>query len=212
MKTDDLIAAMAADARSTEMPIGRTLSLALAAGGTVAALVFFLDVGPRADLAWAFSSPRFLFKLALTVSLLVSALGLVWHLARPGAVPIAWVIALAAVPALLAAGVITELIVIPPPLWESQIFSMNWRVCMWLIPLLSAAPLVAVMLALRHGATTHPVFAGAAAGLLSAGIGASLYATHCQSDSPLFVAVWYLVSTMAVTVVGAALGARFLRW
>jgi hypothetical protein len=212
MKTDDLIAAMAADARSTDMPIGRTLSLALAAGGGVAALVFFLDVGPRADLAWAFSSPRFLFKLTVTVALLVSALGLVWHLARPGAVPIAWVIALAAVPALLAAGVITEMIVIPPPLWESQIFSMNWRVCMGLIPLLSAAPLVALMLALRQGATTHPVFTGAAAGLLSAGIGASLYATHCQSDSPLFVAVWYLVSTIAVTVVGAALGARFLRW
>jgi hypothetical protein len=212
MKTDDLIAAMAADAKSTEMPIGRTLSLALAAGGVVAALGFLLAVGPRPDLAGAFSEPRFVFKIALTVMLLVSALGLVWHLARPSAIPIGWVVALAAVPAVLGIGVVTEMISIPPTSWESQIFSMNWRVCMWLIPLLSAAPLVAVIVALRHGAPTHPVLAGAAAGLLSAGIGASLYATHCQSDSPLFIAVWYVIATAIVTTVGALMGFRLLRW
>jgi hypothetical protein len=83
---------------------------------------------------------------------------------------------------------------------------------MGLIPMLSAAPLIAVIIALRQGATTHPVLAGAAAGLLSAGIGAALYATHCQSDSPLFVAVWYVVATIIVTLAGAVLGQRFLRW
>jgi len=212
MKTDDLIAAMAADAKTTEMPIGRTLSLALAAGVVGAVLVFFLDVGLRPDLASAFASPRFLFKCVLTVMLLISALGLVWHLARPGAVPIGWVIALAAVPALLAIGVVTEMIALPPSVWESRIFGMNWRICMGLIPLLSAAPLVALIVALRQGATTHPVLAGAAAGLLAAGIGATLYATHCQSDSPLFVAIWYVIATVMVTLVGAGLGARFLRW
>jgi hypothetical protein len=212
MKTDDLIAAMAADAKSPEMPIGRTLTLALAAGGVVAALVFYFGVGPRGDLSWAFFEPRFLFKFALTLALLVSAFGLVWHLARPGAIPIGWVVALAAVPAVLGIGVVTEMISIPRNAWESQIFSMNWRVCMWLIPLLSGAPLVAVIVALRHGAPTHPVLAGAAAGLLSTGIGASLYATHCQSDSPLFVAVWYVIATAIVTAVGALLGSRLLRW
>jgi hypothetical protein len=203
---------MAADARSTGTPIGRTLWLAVAAGALVAVLYFFLDIGPRADLAWALSSPRFLFKLVLTLSLLVASLGLVWHLARPGDIPIGWVVALAAVPALLGIGVAAELIAIPPSAWESSIFAMNWRACMVLIPLLSAAPLVAVILALRQGATTHPVLAGAAAGLLSAGIGATLYATHCQSDSPLFVAVWYVIGTAIVTLIGALLGARLLRW
>jgi hypothetical protein len=212
MKTDDLITAIAADTKSTGMPIGRTLWLAVAAGALVAALYFFLGVGPRGDLSWALSSPRFIFKMVLTVLLLVAALGLVWHLARPGEIPIGWVVALAAVPALLGLGVAAELIVIPASDWESRVFGMNWRVCMELIPLLSAAPLVAVILALRQGATTHPVLAGAAAGLLSAGIGATLYATHCQSDSPLFVAVWYVIGTAIVTVIGALLGARLLRW
>jgi hypothetical protein len=212
MKTDQLIAAMAADAKTTEMPIGRTLWLAFASGLLVAALIFFVDVGPRSDLSAALETPRFLFKCLLTLSLLVSAMGLVWHLARPGAVPIAWVVALAAVPALLAGSAITEMIVVPASGWEQLIFGMNWRVCVFLIPMLSAAPLIALILAMRHGATSHPVLAGAAAGLLATGIGATLYATHCQSDSPLFVAVWYVIATVIVTSVGAILGARLLRW
>lgn len=212
MRTDNLIAALAADAKSIEMPIGRTLLLALAAGGILAVLVYMMDVGPRPDLWLALTSPRFLFKCALSVLLLISALGLVWHLARPGAVPIGWVILLAAVPALLAIGVIMEMITLPSSAWMSEIFGMNWRVCVWLIALLSAAPLVALIVAMRRGATTHPVLAGAAAGLLSAGIGATLYATHCQSDSPLFVAIWYVFATAMMTLVGALLGARFLRW
>lgn len=212
MKTDQLIAALAADAKSTAMPIGRTLSLAVAAGALVAVLIFFLDAGPRPDLAASLSSPRFLFKCVLTLTLLVSAMGLVWHLARPGAVPTAWLFALAAVPAMLAVATSVELIVIPSASWESRALGMNSLVCLVLIPALSAAPLIAVILALRQGATTHPVLAGAAAGLLAAGIGATLYATHCQDDSPLFIAVWYVIATAIVTLVGAILGGRLLRW
>jgi len=212
MRTEQLIAAMAADTKTTEMPIGRTLWLAFAGGLLVAALIFFMEVGPRDDLSSAMESPRFLFKCLLTLSLLVSAMGLVWHLARPGAVPVAWVVALCAVPVVLAGAAISEMILIPPSGWESVIFGMNWRICMFLIPTLSAAPLVALILALRQGATSHPVLAGAAAGLLATGIGATLYATHCQSDSPMFVAVWYVIATVIVTSVGAFLGSRLLRW
>lgn len=212
MKTDQLIAALAADAKTAEMPIGRSLWLAFAGGLVVAALIFFADIGFRPDLMSAFSSPRFVFKCVLTVTLMVSAMGLVWHLARPGSIPIGWVLALAAVPVLLAGAAIIEMTLVPSGAWEHLVFGMNWQVCMVLIPTLSAAPLIALILALRHGATSHPVLAGAAAGLMATGIGATLYATHCQSDSPLFVAVWYVIGTAIVTLVGAILGARFLRW
>jgi len=212
MKTEQLIAAMAADAKTTEMPIGRTLWLAFGGGAIVAALIFFVEVGPRPDLATAFETPRFLFKYVVTLGLLASAAGLVWHLARPGAAPRAWLIALAAVPALLAIASVVELLVVPTSAWAMQTVGKNSIVCMMVIPALSAAPLIAVILALRQGATTHPVLAGAAAGLLAAGIGATLYATHCQDDSPLFIAVWYVIATTVVTAVGALLGARLLRW
>jgi hypothetical protein len=88
----------------------------------------------------------------------------------------------------------------------------NAMVCMVLIPALSALPLIATLFALRHGAPTSPTLAGAVAGLLAGGIGATLYATHCPDDSPLFIATWYVIAISAVTLIGAIAGARLLRW
>jgi hypothetical protein len=65
---------------------------------------------------------------------------------------------------------------------------------------------------LRNGATTRPALAGAAAGLAAAGIGAFLYSAHCRDDSPLFIIAWYVIATAIVTLIGALLGLRYLRW
>lgn len=212
MKTDDLIAALAADTQTVVEPIGRTVWLATAGGAVVAALIFYFDIGLRPDLSTAIETPRFLFKYVLTFTLFASAMGLVLHLARPGAVPKAWLKALAAAPVLLILAAIAELVVVPPSDWAQRLVGTNALICMVLIPALSAAPLIALILALRGGATTHPVLAGAAAGLVAAGVGATLYATHCQDDSPLFLATWYVIATSIVTFAGAILGARLLRW
>jgi hypothetical protein len=81
-----------------------------------------------------------------------------------------------------------------------------------LIPLLSLGPLACIIYALRKGAPTNPGLAGAVAGLLASGIAATLYATHCTDDSPLFLATWYSLATGIVTLAGYAIGARALRW
>ena len=88
----------------------------------------------------------------------------------------------------------------------------NSLACLALVPLLSLVPLGAILMALRYGAPSDPRLAGAAAGLLAGGIGATFYATHCVDDSPLFVATWYGLSITVVAMVGAALGARILKW
>ena len=75
------------------------------------------------------------------------------------------------------------------------------------LPLLAAA-----LLGLRHGAPTRPAAAGAIAGLLSAGLAATLYASHCTDDSPLFVVTWYTIAAALVASVGALAGARVLRF
>jgi hypothetical protein len=41
---------------------------------------------------------------------------------------------------------------------------------------------------------------------------ATLYASHCTDDSPLFVAAWYTIATALVTAVGALAGAKLLRY
>ncbi len=56
------------------------------------------------------------------------------------------------------------------------------------------------------------MLAGATAGLVAAAIGATLYASHCQDDSPLFVATWYVIAVAIMALLGAVLGSRFLRW
>jgi hypothetical protein len=69
-----------------------------------------------------------------------------------------------------------------------------------------------VWVVVRHGAPARPAVAGAIAGLLSAGLAATLYASHCTDDSPLFVAAWYTIATALVTAVGALAGAKLLRY
>ncbi|WP_143202048.1 NrsF family protein, partial [Bradyrhizobium sp. NAS96.2] len=53
---------------------------------------------------------------------------------------------------------------------------------------------------------------GAVAGLLCAGLAATVYASHCTDDSPLFVATWYTLATAIVASVGALMGKRALRY
>jgi hypothetical protein len=56
------------------------------------------------------------------------------------------------------------------------------------------------------------LLAGAAAGLLAAACGATLYAFHCFDDSPLFVATWYTLATALVTAIGALAGSKLLKY
>ncbi len=88
----------------------------------------------------------------------------------------------------------------------------NWRTCLIAIPLMSLPLLAAALLGLRHGAPTRPAATGAIAGLLSAGLAATLYASHCTDDSPLFVVTWYTTATALVTAIGALAGSRVLRF
>jgi hypothetical protein len=88
----------------------------------------------------------------------------------------------------------------------------NSKVCLIAIPLLSLPPLAAALIGLRHGAPARPAVAGAVAGLAAAGLAATLYASHCTDDSPLFVATWYTVATALVTAIGAFIGSRVLRF
>ncbi len=62
------------------------------------------------------------------------------------------------------------------------------------------------------GAPAHPSVAGAIAGMLSAGLAATMYASHCTDDSPLFVATWYSIATALVSAIGALAGSRILRF
>jgi hypothetical protein len=94
----------------------------------------------------------------------------------------------------------------------TRLVGQNSRVCLMAIPVLSLPLLAGALIGLRNGAPSRPALAGALAGMLSAGLGATLYASHCTDDSPLFVATWYSIATALVTAIGALAGSRMLRY
>jgi len=211
MNTDKLIATLAADGTQDASPM-RMLLWATLAGIAVTATLFFILLGPRPDFMSATHSWRFVFKFVVTLALAASTALLVARAARPQSArgPADAVLCLA--PVLLLAAVIVELVVMPAATWIPRLIGHNARVCMFFIPLLSFGPLALLLFALRSGAPASSTRAGALAGLMAGGLGAAFYAAHCPDDSPLFVAVWYTIAVTFVTVVGAALGRRVLRW
>jgi hypothetical protein len=212
VKTSDLIRVLAADSDVRTMPPGRALALALVPGVAIALGLHFAVLGLRPHLLTLLGEPRLLFKLCLTASLVALSGPLVLRLVKPGATVRSRVLMLAVVPALLAAGCLVELVVVPPTLWGEKLIGSNAAFCLKSIPFLAAAPLIGTLLALRRGAPENPSVAGAAAGLFAGAIGAHLYATHCLDDSPLFVAAWYTLAVGFVVMAGALAGRRLLRW
>jgi hypothetical protein len=213
MNTQDLIRAVVADNASVRPPIRRTMLWALAGGIAAAAVAFALTLGVRSDFAWSIvHSPRFQFKFVFTLAIAVPALLVVARLGRPDgrATGLLWLFALPVL--LLGGGMVHELVSVPADHWSVYAIGMNWLWCPTLIPLLSAGPLVAILYALRQGATSEPALAGAAAGLLASGIAATLYASQCVDDSPLFIAIWYTLGIGTVTIAGALIGKRMLKW
>jgi hypothetical protein len=212
MRTDDLIKALDADAASRALPQRQAWWGAAGAAVLVAAVVFFMTIGPRPDIAAAAHTMRFLFKFVFTAVLAVSAFALVRGLSVPGAPARRLAPWLAAAPLLMAAAVVLELYAVPERDWARRLIGTNSVICMTFIPLIGIGPLALFIAALRHGAPTRPVLSGAVAGLLAGGLAATFYAAHCFDDSPLFVATWYTIAIAALAALGALGGRLFVRW
>src|SRR5262249_10144631 len=165
----------------------------------------------RLDIFDAVNSGRFLFKFVVTVSLALTAIAAVLALARPDCRFVATGLMMAIAPALLAGGVVLELLAVPQSQWLPRLVGVDARLCLTLIPLLALGPLACLLAALRQGAPSSPGLAGAVAGLSASGIAATFYAAHCTDDSPLFVMTWYLIATVIVTMAGYLIGSKLLR-
>ena len=211
MKTEQLVEALVADRAAGRRPISMALAAALALGGAVSIVLFLVDLGVRADIGPALATWRFDLKIAMVLVAFSLAFALCLDCARPdpSGPPMRRLLPLAAL-AILA--VVVELAIVPGTSWGARLVGSNSLICLSAIPLLSIAPLAAVLAILKRGAPASPALAGAAAGLLAATSGATLYAFHCFDDSPLFVVTWYSLAAIPVIAAGALVGRRLLRW
>jgi hypothetical protein len=212
MDTDQLIKTLAADNAHRPRRVSFVLALALLAAAPVSILMFMAELGVRPDVMTAMHNPFFDLKFAVTLALAAAAITISLHLSRPEASLRGFVWLLAVPAGLLVAGISGEMMMPQRLPMMTRLVGSNSRVCMTAVPLLSLPLLAASLIGLRHGAPTRPALAGAIAGLLSAGLAATLYAAHCPDDSPLFVATWYSIATALVTAIGALLGSKVLRF
>jgi hypothetical protein len=219
MQTDQLIRTLAADNAHRARPVGFALMLALLAAAPVSLLMFFAALGVRPDVMTAMHNPFFDLKFAVTLALAIAAISVSLHLSRPEASLRGWGWLLLIPAGLLVAGILGEMMMpqrmLPMPQrlpMMTRLVGSNSKVCMTAIPLISLPLLAAALVGLRHGAPARPALAGAIAGLLSAGLAATLYASHCTDDSPLFVATWYTIATALIAAIGALAGSKVLRF
>lgn len=213
MRTDDLIALLAADLTPVDALRAERRYLAKLAAGALAAMVaMLLWLGPRPDIAAAAPLPMFWLKLALPASLAMAALVALRRIGYPG-VPLGRALWGAVVPVSLVwllAGV--ALLTAAPAERLPLVLGDTWRQCPVTIAVLSVPAMALALWALRGLAPTRLALAGAVAGLFAGAVAALAYALHCPEMEAPFLAVWYVLGMLIPAGAGALLGPHLLKW
>ena len=212
MKTEELIAHLSDDLTPTPSHyVGRVLAMGLGLGFLLSAILMLVAMGPRPDLSAAMEGSAFWMKLAYTLSFAALGLWMVERLGRSDTsarMPTLFLL----VPMILLA--IIAVVQFNQPGIDRHHLMMgdSWRVCAIDILTISLPAFVAVFWALRKLAPTRLQLAGAGAGLLAGGVGASVYAFHCVEYTAPFILIWYTSGMAAAALIGALISRWTLRW
>jgi len=213
MKTDEMVKMLASGAGAVPADAAeRRYALAIGWGGLASALLMAVMLGVRPDIAQAAMLPMFWAKIAYAGTLASGGLVAAVRLSRPGA-------ELDRVPGVLAAIVLAmwalgafSLLRADQEQWPSLLLGETWRVCPFLIAVLSVPVSVAVLWAMKGLAPTRLRLAGGAAGLLGGACAALVYSLHCPEMGAPFIGLWYLLGMLIPAAAGALAGPRLLRW
>lgn len=213
MRTDDLVTMLAAGAAPVEShATQRRFVTAVGWGGFGSTLLMAILLGVRPDISEAAYLPMFWVKLAFPIAVAIVALQAAERLSRPGA-------SLGKLPnaflgVILAIWLLAMLVLLnaDPAERAELIYGRSWYACPFYIGTLSMPVLFTVLWAMKGLAPTRLVLAGSAAGLLAGGMGAAVYALHCDEFGMPFLAIWYVLGMFLPVVVGALIGRHVLRW
>ena len=190
----------------------RDVAIAVAAGATATFALVSLVYGVQSSLDTFAHGAPFVVKSAYSLTLAAVALALVLVLARPGAsVRHNWRWLMGPVTGLAVLATF-ELLRLPMSAWPQAMMGSSWQQCPWRVAALSLPVYAGLCVALRRQAPTDLRSAGAAAGLLSGAVAATVYALACTESSAAFVLVWYSFGIALATAIGAMLGPKLLRW
>lgn len=213
MKTGDVIARLSSELSPIKPhAMRRRIALGVGAGSLAASALLLLSLGVRADLSQAIGTLQFWLKWLFTAALSLAAFGIAERLGRPaGIVGRAWwglVLPVLAAAILAAAETLRS-----PPGNRAAIWLGHTALqCPIAILALAAPVYVGIVWAYRRFAPTRLRLAGGAAGVLAAGIGASVYVLACPESTAAFMVAWYTAALAVAAALGVAAGPRVLRW
>ncbi|MEO8175036.1 MAG: DUF1109 domain-containing protein [Sphingomicrobium sp.] len=213
MNTDALIATLSTSIKPVpRRAVKRRLLLGIIAGGAITLLLVVLGLGVRPDLSLAMHGYSFWMKWIYTASLGLCSIVLVSRLARPEATSLRalWLLAVPFL-ALAVVGAI-EMAHVAPGDWLAMWLGRTWKLCPWLVLMLSGPIFIGLLWSFRKLAPTRLRAAGAAAGFAAGAWAATLYCLHCPEVSAIFVLTWYTLGIGLAAGAGALVGPRFLRW
>ncbi|SRR5258708_15870204 len=213
MTTDQLIALLVADLRPVDprgvlhaVIIALAVGLAAALGVMTSTFAFPPELLDGRNLE--FLSIKLLFASAVVATTAV----LLPQLARPGAT-MHRTPALILMPfVVLAVSAAVALATAHSSAWAGMIVEKDSVRCLPAILLLAILPFTALVWALRVGAPTDRIRAGAIAGLAAGGLGAFACAFPCAEQSLSSIALWYGLPIGICAAIGAKLGPNLLRW
>lgn len=213
MKTADLIQMLSTNVEAVRVgQLRNALLIALGIGAAAALCLMTVVLGGPAVRWRSEHTAVEALTLAFTLAQAIVGVSFLMRSARPGQ-PWRWPLLLLGILfLLLVAAACAALSSTEPAAWHGMIFGAQWTSCLLCAPLFAAAPFAALMWALSKGASTHPGWTGAIAGLVSGAVGSLVCALHYPPGSILFITLWYGGTIVLCTTIGALLGPRLLRW
>lgn len=210
MKTEDLIATLAADTLP-RASVGARVARWLVPALVLAAAAVAIFWGLRGDLGAALMSGKAI-KTLVPLALGGLALAAVLRQSSPGRPEGRVALAAGVLGGLTALLFLAIWLRAPEGAFIAAVRNSSLEVCLLSIPVLAVVPLVAMLWGLKSGASLNPARSGMFAGLAAGGLAAALYSAHCTDDSPLFFLPAYAAGICIVALAGRIAGARLLRW
>ena len=213
MKTEELIGMLATGLQPVQRHVmARRYGIAVACGATGAGVLLALFLGVNPALRTEIQLPMYWVKVIFAALAAAASLFAAARLSRPGA-PVALLPVVLAVPVLaIWALAAAALMGAAPGERMSLVLGETWRMCPFLIAMLSVPAFVSSLWAMRGLAPTRPRVAGAAAGLFAGALATLVYTLHCPELAAPFVGTWYLIGMLIPAAAGALVGPYWLRW
>ncbi|WP_269714782.1 DUF1109 domain-containing protein [Caulobacter sp. NIBR2454] len=212
MSHDDLIRQLASHVPAVpRRAAARRITRAIVVGGVITLGLVLLGLGVRTDITTAVATAPFWYKAAYTASFAICGVILLLQVARPDTAHLRWAWLWLVPLAVMGLACVLELARTPAWKWSERLMHPPWA-CPLIVLILSAPVFAGLVWAFRRLAPTNLPLAGAAIGLASGAVAATLYCLYCEAVSPLYIFTRYTLGIGLATAAGALVGPRMLRW